>query len=98
MLVAPDGEHIPMSFKLWFPSTNIVAEFEACLLGLNALGELGVRAVEVYGNSFLVIAQTQGKWKTKDETLLLYHDRIVLMRIGSTMGIYSQNAPSICFH
>lgn len=54
------------------PSTNNVAEYEACLLGLNALAELGVRAVEVYGDSFLVIAQTQGKWKTKDETLLMY--------------------------
>lgn len=68
VLVAPDGEHIPISS----PSTNNVAEYEACLLGLNALAELGVRAVEVYGDSFLVIAQTQGKWKTKDETLLMY--------------------------
>ena len=37
LLVAPDGSHIPLSMKLNFSATNNVAEYEACILGLEAL-------------------------------------------------------------
>jgi hypothetical protein len=37
LLVAPNGSHIPLSMKLNFSATNNVAEYEACILGLDAL-------------------------------------------------------------
>jgi hypothetical protein len=72
LLVAPDGSHIPLSVKLNFPTINNVAEYEACILGLEALLAIKVREMEVYGDSTLIIFQAQKIWKTKEEHLKLY--------------------------
>ena len=72
LLVAPDGSHIPLSMKLNFSATNNVAEYEACILGLEALLAIEVWEVEVYGNSALIISQAQKVWKIKEEHLKPY--------------------------
>ena len=38
-----------------------------------ALG-LGVKELEVYGDSALIISQIQNRWKTKEERLMPYHE------------------------
>ena len=67
--MAPDGSHTPLSAKLNFPATNNVAEYEACILGLEALLAIEVREVDVYRDSALIISQAQKIWKTKEEHL-----------------------------
>ena len=56
LLITPDGSHIPMAIKLNFEATNNMAEYEACITGMEALHELGAKEAEVYGNSTLAIA------------------------------------------
>lgn len=34
LLVTPQGDYIPKAFKLQFPSTNSIAEYEALVAGL----------------------------------------------------------------
>ena len=51
------GVHIPLSAKLNFVSTNNVAEYEACIIGLEALLAIDVKEVEIYGDFALVLAQ-----------------------------------------
>ena len=46
-----------LSYNLTFECTNNVAEYEALLLGLNALKYLGAKRVHVLGDSELVINQ-----------------------------------------
>jgi hypothetical protein len=55
LLIAPDGVHIPLSAKLNFVVTNNVAEYEACIVGLEALLAIDVKEVEIYGDSTLVL-------------------------------------------
>ena len=43
-----------------------MAEYEACIAGMEALQELGVKEAEVLGDSILVIAQAQRLWKVKE--------------------------------
>ncbi|PKI63921.1 hypothetical protein CRG98_015702 [Punica granatum] len=57
-----------------FPCTNNVAEYEACILGLQAAIDFKVKELEVFGDSMLTIFQTLGQWKTKDAKLVPYHE------------------------
>ena len=53
-----------MSYKLTFECTNNVAEYEALLLGLNALKVMGAKRVQVMGDSELVINQVNDSYQT----------------------------------
>jgi len=57
LLITPNGSHMPLAVKLNFEVTNNMAEYEACIAGMKALQELGVKEVEVFRDSTLVIAQ-----------------------------------------
>ncbi|WJZ90965.1 hypothetical protein VitviT2T_010079 [Vitis vinifera] len=59
LLISPHGDHIPRSICLAFsdrhPATNNIVEYEACILGLETTLELGIRQMEVFGDSNLVL-------------------------------------------
>ncbi|PKI43824.1 hypothetical protein CRG98_035785 [Punica granatum] len=74
VLISPDGRYYPIAAKVDFPCTNNVAEYEACILGLQAAIDFKVKELEVFGDSMLTIFQTLGQWKTKDEKLVPYHE------------------------
>ncbi|PKI53624.1 hypothetical protein CRG98_025992 [Punica granatum] len=40
VLISPEGRHFPVAAKIDFPCTNNVAEYEACILGLQAAVDL----------------------------------------------------------
>ena len=58
-MITPDGSHILLAAKLNFEVTNNMTEYEAYIAGMEAHQELGVKEVEVFGDSTLDIAQTQ---------------------------------------
>ncbi|XP_042505572.1 uncharacterized protein LOC122082159 [Macadamia integrifolia] len=72
LLITLEGLNMPMAYRLDFECTNNMAEYEACLMGLKAAISIGVKRLEVYGDSSIVICQVQGKWKTKEEKLKPY--------------------------
>ena len=55
VLISPDGNHCPFTTKLSFDCTNNMAEYEACVLGLQAAIEKKIKELIVYGDSALVI-------------------------------------------
>ena len=59
LLVSPQGDHIPRPVHLEFfdkhPTTNNIVEYEACILGLEIALELGIRQMEVFGDSNMVL-------------------------------------------
>ena len=61
LLISPKGAHIPFSSRLNFPTTNNTTEYEACIMGLQAALGLGVKELEVYGDSALIILGTDRK-------------------------------------
>ncbi|XP_031392283.1 uncharacterized protein LOC116204334, partial [Punica granatum] len=74
VLISPDGRYYPIAAKVNFLCTNNVAEYEACILGLQAAIDFKVKELEVFGDSMLTIFQTLGQWKTKDAKLVPYHE------------------------
>ena len=55
ILISPEGNHCPFTAKLSFDCTNNMAEYEACVLGLEAAIEKRIKSLKVYGDSALVI-------------------------------------------
>ncbi|XP_043702408.1 uncharacterized protein LOC122652665 [Telopea speciosissima] len=72
LLVTPEDFYLPMAFCLDFNCTNNIMEYEACAIGLKMALSVGVEKIKVFGDSSVVICQTQGKWKTRDEKLKPY--------------------------
>ena len=61
LLISPKGTYIPFFARLNYPTTNNATEYKACIMGLQAALGLGVKELEVYGDSALIISQVQNK-------------------------------------
>ncbi|XP_057969350.1 uncharacterized protein LOC131158498 [Malania oleifera] len=53
VLISPEGKYYPVTAKLTFPCTNNIAEYEACVLGLQAAIDQGIKKLIVKGDSAL---------------------------------------------
>lgn len=58
-------------------ATNNVAEYEALLMGLEALVQMGRRKVCVQSDSQLLVRQLNGEYRVKDEKLKVLFQRAV---------------------
>ncbi|XP_026428307.1 uncharacterized protein LOC113324196 [Papaver somniferum] len=74
ILISPDEVRIPISIRFNLNCTNNMYEYEACIAGLRAALELSVNKLEVYGDSLLIVNQTQKVWNIKEEKLVPYHE------------------------
>ena len=72
LLITLEGSHIPLPTKLNFETTNNMAEYEACIVKMEALRELGVKEAKVFRDLTFIIAQAQRLWKVKEEHLKPY--------------------------
>jgi hypothetical protein len=61
VIISPDKKQYPVSVKLQFGCTNNMAEYEVCILGLEAALEMNIRKIDVYGDSMLIICQVKGE-------------------------------------
>ena len=59
LLISSHGEHIPRFVRLTFSdrhlAMNNIVEYEACILGLETTLKLGIRQMEVFSDSNLVL-------------------------------------------
>ncbi|XP_050892835.1 uncharacterized protein LOC127098317 [Lathyrus oleraceus] len=76
VITSPTGFHIPFTARLCFDCTNNMAEYEACIYGLEAAIDLRIKILEVFGDSALVISQVKGDWETRDIKLIPYKEHI----------------------
>jgi ribonuclease HI len=66
LLVSPRGATCSFSIRLSTPCTNNVAEYEAICKGMELLIEAGAEAVELFGDSKLVISQLAEEYKCEN--------------------------------
>ncbi|CAL2256434.1 unnamed protein product [Prunus armeniaca] len=59
-------------YSLDFQCTNNRAEYEALIIGLEMLVELGIQSVEILGDSMLVLKQIAGEYKCLSPSLAMY--------------------------
>ena len=73
-IIDPGGNHHCYSFLLDYQeTTNNRAEYEALIIGLEILMELGAIEVEVFGDSELVINQLNGEYKCRHIAMAGYY-------------------------
>ncbi|XP_070006696.1 uncharacterized protein [Nicotiana sylvestris] len=53
-----------------------MAKYEACILGLRLVADMGIQEVLVLGDSDLLVYQIQGEWETHDLKLIPHIPRI----------------------
>lgn len=80
VLVGPSGQVVERLGKYLGIQTNNYAEYMALILGLRRARELGVREVEVFADSELMIRQLGGRYQVKSPSLRpLYEEALRLL-------------------
>jgi ribonuclease HI len=72
LFVSPLGEHMRYAVRLHFPASNNMAEYEALLCGLRIAIEIGVKRLDVRGDSQLVIDQVMKNASRHDDKMEAY--------------------------
>ena len=67
---------IPIAKKLAFRVMNNEAEYEACVMGMEALIALKIIEVEILGESMLVINQATNEWDMKEPHMKPYLEHL----------------------
>jgi ribonuclease HI len=73
----PKGDSKLCSYKLVFECTNNMVEYEALILGLKVLEELGAKRIVVHGDSELIINQIKGIYQEKHPRLRAYRNLVL---------------------
>jgi ribonuclease HI len=80
VLVEPSGQVVDRLGKYLGVQTNNFAEYSGLLLGLKRARDLGVREVEVFADSELMIRQLGGRYQVKSPSLRpLYEEALKLL-------------------
>ncbi len=80
VLVKPSGQVVDRLGKFLGVQTNNYAEYMGLLIGLRRARDLGVREIEVFADSELMIRQLGGRYQVKSATLRpLYEEAVKLL-------------------
>jgi ribonuclease HI len=72
LFVSPLGEHMRYAVRLHFPASNNMAEYEALLCDLKIAIEIGIKHLDVRGDSRLVIDQVMKNASCHDDKMEAY--------------------------
>ena len=70
VLYHEEDKAVALSFKLEFPYSNNMAEYEAYLIGLATALEMGIEHLKVIGDLNLVVCQVKGSFSLKELSLV----------------------------
>ncbi|XP_052182038.1 uncharacterized protein LOC127794822 [Diospyros lotus] len=71
-LSGPDGQAWPYALHFEFNASNNEAEYEALIAGLRLAEQMGVRDLEVYSDSNLIVQQVTGEFKARKDVMAQY--------------------------
>jgi len=77
VLISPRGKRYEFSLTIVATLTNNQAEYQALGKGLELLKEVHADAVEIFGDSMLVINQLAGIYECRSEVLITYYERSI---------------------
>ncbi|XP_075494675.1 uncharacterized protein LOC142532245 [Primulina tabacum] len=73
VITSPRGVKTALSFNLGFPCTNNQAEYEALVIGLEILKDLGTKELLISGDTQLVLKHLSGEFKCTSLSLAPYY-------------------------
>src|SRR4051812_39955892 len=72
VLTSPKGDQLNYVLQIHFAASNSVAEYEALVHGIKLAREIGIRNIECFGDSDLVVQQCIGTCDAKDANMASY--------------------------
>lgn len=63
VLISLAGAHYSVAVKSKSPCTNNMAEYEACIAGVETSIDMNIKDLEAYGDLTLIISQSTGEWE-----------------------------------
>ena len=72
VLTSPRGDQLHYVLQIHFAASNNVAEYEALVHGIKLAKEIGIRNIECFGDSDLVVQQCTANWDAKDANMASY--------------------------
>lgn len=72
LFITPQRYSLPKSYKILFPYTNNIIEYESLINGTKIAIEWCVDELKVFGDSQLIINQVNYVYQTKDDKLVPY--------------------------
>src|SRR3954469_9927383 len=93
-LFRPRNHVIPHAFSLIEPCTNNVAEYNALLIGLQLVHQLGVRNLQAYDDSELIVNQLRVEYEVRSNDLIPYFNSALQMA-EQFEGFYIGHVPRL---
>ncbi|XP_020263320.1 uncharacterized protein LOC109839302 [Asparagus officinalis] len=87
VFISPQNHILPRAISLTEPCSNNMAEYNALLVGLDIAKQLGVKRLEAYSDSQLIVNQMKGEYKVRNEDLVPYHTAAIALA-DSFEGFY----------
>jgi ribonuclease HI len=72
LLISPTGEQLKYILQIFWKVSNNEAEYEPLLHGLRLAASLGIKRLQVYGDSAVVINQVKKSWDRNKENMDAY--------------------------
>ncbi|KAM1302268.1 hypothetical protein ACFX2H_013215 [Malus domestica] len=72
VLTTPDKVAMKYALRFKFKASNNEAEYEALLAGLRLAKHLGVKRIDIFSDSQLVVNQVTNKFDAKDSSMAAY--------------------------
>jgi hypothetical protein len=76
VFISPCQETISLSYKLEFEITNNVAEYEALVLGMRVAKEMGIKEMDVFGDTELINQQVNFFYQARHPRLRSYKNEV----------------------
>ena len=76
VFVSPLGVRMRYMVRLYFPSSNNITEYKALINGLRIAIELGIRCLDIRGDSQLVINQVMKESSYHDAKMAAYYREV----------------------
>lgn len=77
IITSPTDFHLPFTARLFFDYTNNMVEYEVCIFDIEAVVDLRIKILEVFGDLALVISQVRGDWEVQDHKLISYKKHVL---------------------
>ena len=75
-IISPNRDFKALSYILNFECMDNVVEYEAMLLGLHALKDMGAKRIETFGDSELVVNHVNDSYQTKHPRMRAYMNEV----------------------
>ena len=76
MIISPSNKVYNFAFRLEFEASYNVVEYETLLLELETAKDMGIKMLNIKGDSYLVVLQIKNQYQCKNDRLNIYRNSI----------------------